>query len=161
MVSMVSVIFQREILAEYSKIWWKTNLVPWLYKFTGEENTVIVTGSLNSEIFMDILKEHSLEDVQEGVLFQDDTAPANKLRKTAGFLISNGAQLSINWPSKARILIILRIFGLSEGECYEEMSQNFCRTRPICTPGIFPYSDRLFSKFVLFNSKSIENGCKK
>ena len=36
---------------------------------------------------MNILKEHLLENVQEGDLFQHDNAPAHKLQKTARFLV--------------------------------------------------------------------------
>ena len=80
----------------------------WGYiKFTGKKNLVIVTGSLNSVKYMDILKDHLLEDVQEGDLFQHDNAPALKSQKTARFLSSNGVQLLENWPPQSPDLSII------------------------------------------------------
>ena len=58
----------------------------WGYiKFTGEKNLVIVTGSLNSEKYMDILKEHLLEDVREGDLFQLDNVRHINRKKLPDF----------------------------------------------------------------------------
>ena len=86
----------------------------WGYiKFTGEKNLVIVTGSRNSEKYMDILKENLLEDVQEGDLFQHNNAPAHKSQKTARFLNSNGVQLleKFNTPQSPDLNIIKNLWS--------------------------------------------------
>ena len=77
-------------------------LMLWGYiKSTGERNLVKVEKSINSETYIEILRNHLMDNMHLDEVLQQDNAPAHNSGKTTQLLLENRFQILENWPPQS------------------------------------------------------------
>jgi len=62
---------------------------------------VIVSGSLNADGYVKVLKQRTRSLKKNGYIFQQDNAPCHKARKTMTWLASQGVVVHEDWPAQS------------------------------------------------------------
>ena len=103
----------------------------WGYiKGNGERKLVKIDGTLNSEKYKSILREHLLSGIADGETFQQDGSSSHISRATKMFLTKNGVNLLENWPLQSLDLSIIEplwgvlkknIIGKKSKECLRSL----------------------------------------
>ena len=73
----------------------------------GERILVRITGTVNSDKYIQILKDHLLDFMYLGDFFQQDNAPPHKSEKTSQFFAESCVDVLENWPPQSPDLNII------------------------------------------------------